>query len=66
VPVNVLALPMLSLAEIIGAGAQRVSVGGSLTWVVARALADAATAIRDDGDLSVLAARVPLAEWFSG
>ena len=32
-PVNVLALPGLSLAEIFDAGAQRVSVGGGLTWV---------------------------------
>src|SRR6059058_790379 len=30
-PVNVLALPGLSLAEVVEAGAQRVSVGGSLT-----------------------------------
>ena len=63
-PVNVLALPGLSLEEIVAAGAQRVSVGGSLAWVAVSALADAATAIRDSGDLSSLAARVPLAEWF--
>jgi 2-methylisocitrate lyase-like PEP mutase family enzyme len=63
-PVNVLALPGLSLAEIAGAGARRVSVGGALTWVAARALADAATAIRDSGDFSTLAARLPLDDWF--
>jgi 2-methylisocitrate lyase-like PEP mutase family enzyme len=62
-PVNVLAVPALSFDEIAGAGAQRVSVGGALTWVAAKALADAATAIRDRGDLSALAARVPLDEW---
>ena len=62
-PVNVLAVPVLSLAEIFGAGAQRVSVGGSLTWVAVKAMADAAAAIRDHGDLSALAARVPLDEW---
>jgi 2-methylisocitrate lyase-like PEP mutase family enzyme len=62
-PVNVLAVPQLTLAEIVAAGAQRVSVGGGLAWVAARALADAATAIRDTGDLSSLAARVPLDEW---
>ena len=44
--------------------AQRVSVGGALTWVAARALADAATAIREHGDFSALAARVPLDQWF--
>jgi 2-methylisocitrate lyase-like PEP mutase family enzyme len=63
-PVNVLALPGLSLAEITGAGARRVSVGGALTWVAARALADAATAVRDNGDFSALAARLPLDDWF--
>jgi len=64
-PVNVLARPSLSLAQIVEAGAQRVSVGGSLTWVAVRALADAATAIRDSGDLSVLGARPPLDEWLA-
>jgi len=64
-PVNVLAVPDLSLAEIFGAGAQRVSVGGSLTWLAVKALADAAAAIRDHGDLSALAARVPLSDWLS-
>jgi 2-methylisocitrate lyase-like PEP mutase family enzyme len=63
-PVNVLALPGLSLGEIVDAGAQRVSVGGGLTWVAVSAMASAATAIRDDGDLSSLAVRLPLDEWF--
>lgn len=63
-PVNVLAVPALSVAEIMDAGAQRISVGGSLTWVAVRALADAAGAIRDGGDLSALGARVPLDDWF--
>jgi 2-methylisocitrate lyase-like PEP mutase family enzyme len=65
-PVNVLALPELSLAVIVAAGAQRVSVGGSLTWVAVKAMADAAVAIRDAGDFSALAARVPLEEWLVG
>jgi len=63
-PVNVLARADLSLADIVEAGAQRVSVGGGLTWVAVKAMAEAASAIREDGDLSALAARVPLAEWF--
>ena len=62
-PVNVLAVPALSFEEIAGAGAQRVSVGGALTWVAAKAFAHAATAIRDRGDFSALTARVPLDEW---
>jgi 2-methylisocitrate lyase-like PEP mutase family enzyme len=64
-PVNVLALSELSLVEIVAAGAQRVSVGGGLTWVAAAAMADAATAMRDTGDLSSLAARLPLDEWLA-
>jgi 2-methylisocitrate lyase-like PEP mutase family enzyme len=63
-PVNVLATPALTVSEIVAAGAQRISVGGALTWVGAHAFAAAATSIRDAGDLSVLAARLPLAEWF--
>ncbi len=64
-PVNVLALPGLSLADVFGAGAQRVSVGGGLAWVGIAAAAAAATEIRDGGELSSLAARVPVGEWFS-
>jgi 2-methylisocitrate lyase-like PEP mutase family enzyme len=64
-PVNVLALPTLSFAEIAAAGAQRVSVGGALTWVAARALVDAATAIHEHGDFSALDARLPLRDWLA-
>jgi 2-methylisocitrate lyase-like PEP mutase family enzyme len=64
-PVNVLAVPTLPLSEVIDAGARRISVGGALTWVAASALAEAATAIRDAGDFSALAARVPLADWLT-
>ena len=62
-PVNVLGHAAFRLDEIVAAGAQRVSVGGALTWVGVRAAADAAERLRD-GDLSVLTARVPLDEWF--
>ena len=62
-PVNVLAVPGLSFAEIAAAGAQRVSVGGSLTWVAVGAAAHAAAAIRDDGDFSDLAGSLPLEDW---
>jgi 2-methylisocitrate lyase-like PEP mutase family enzyme len=64
-PVNVLASPQLSLAELVEAGAQRVSVGGGLTWVAVAAMAAAATAIRDTGDLSSLATDLPLARWLA-
>ena len=63
-PVNVLAIPKLVVRDIVSAGAQRISVGGALTWVAAKALADVATAMRDSGDLSALAARIPLVTWF--
>lgn len=61
-PVNVLAHADLSLSEITGAGAQRVSVGGSLTWVAVAAMADAAKRMRDDGDFAPLAIPVELNE----
>jgi 2-methylisocitrate lyase-like PEP mutase family enzyme len=64
-PVNVLGHPGLSVAEIGAAGAQRISVGGSLTWVAVGAMAAAAERIRDDGDLTALAARVDLAAWLT-
>jgi 2-methylisocitrate lyase-like PEP mutase family enzyme len=62
-PVNVLGHAGFTLTSIFEAGAQRVSVGGALTWVGVAAAAEAAVALRD-GDLSVLTARVPLADWF--
>ncbi len=61
-PVNVLGHAGFVLAEIFAAGAQRVSVGGALTWVAVAAAAGAAEALRA-GDLSVLTPRVPLADW---
>lgn len=64
-PVNVLAWQGLTFAEVAGAGAQRVSVGGALTWVAAKALADAAASLRDEGDFDVLSARLPLGEWLA-
>ena len=65
-PVNVLAWPGLTFEEIVAAGAQRVSVGGSLTWLAVRAFTDAATAIAERHDLSVLDAKSPPAEWLGG
>jgi 2-methylisocitrate lyase-like PEP mutase family enzyme len=64
-PVNVLAIPSLSFTEMTGAGAQRISVGGALTWVAAKAFTDAASAIRDRGDFSALDARLPLDDWLA-
>ena len=64
-PVNVLALGGLSFAEMTDAGARRISVGGGLTWVAVSAFVEAARAIREGGDFSVLGARVPLGDWLA-
>jgi 2-methylisocitrate lyase-like PEP mutase family enzyme len=53
-PVNVLARPSLTVAAIAGAGARRISVGGSLAWAAIEAMAEVASRMRDDGDLSGL------------
>lgn len=63
-PVNVLALPGMSMVDIVRSGAQRVSVGGGLTWVAVNAMAAAAREIHDHGDFSVLGSSPPLEEWF--
>jgi 2-methylisocitrate lyase-like PEP mutase family enzyme len=62
-PVNVLAHAGLSMAAIVDAGGQRVSVGGALTWVAARAMASVAEKLRDDGDFSALTGPGPIKEW---
>jgi 2-methylisocitrate lyase-like PEP mutase family enzyme len=64
-PVNVLAVPSLTLAQLAEAGAQRVSVGGALTWVALAAAASAAAAMLVEGDFSALAVRVPVGDWLS-
>ena len=63
-PVNVLALRGMSMSEIVDAGAQRVSVGGGLTWIAVNAMAGAARSIVA-GDLSVLEGSPPLKDWFA-
>jgi 2-methylisocitrate lyase-like PEP mutase family enzyme len=65
-PVNVLAHRGLTRAEIVDAGARRISVGGALTWVAVEAMADAAERIRDDGDLSMLRGGRRVADWLAG
>jgi 2-methylisocitrate lyase-like PEP mutase family enzyme len=62
-PVNVLARPGFALAELVEAGAQRVSVGGSLAWSGVEAAAAAAEAIRDRGDFSGLGSLGRVREW---
>jgi 2-methylisocitrate lyase-like PEP mutase family enzyme len=62
-PVNVLAAPGLAFAEIVAAGAKRVSVGSRLTWVAVEAAAGAARQLLE-GDLSGLRSSPPLDDWF--
>jgi 2-methylisocitrate lyase-like PEP mutase family enzyme len=64
-PVNVLAFPRLGLSfgEIAQAGAQRVSVGGGLTWAAVNAAIETAERIIDDGDFSGLATPGRVEEW---
>ncbi len=62
-PVNVLARPSLTVAEIAGTGARRISVGGSLAWATVAAMGEVARRMRDDGDLSGLRGGRQVAEW---
>src|SRR3954447_23801591 len=62
-PVNVIALPGMKSAEIFEAGAQRISVGGQLTWFAAAAAAEAAVAIRDGGDFDALRSKPQGIAW---
>lgn len=64
-PVNVLALPHFSVSEIAAAGGRRISVGSLLTWVAVDAMADAAIAVRDSGDLSGLEVSGRVREWLA-
>jgi 2-methylisocitrate lyase-like PEP mutase family enzyme len=63
-PVNVLAHAKLTMREIVDAGAQRVSVGGALTWTAVNALVAAAERLRDEGDFSVLGSSARIQELF--
>jgi 2-methylisocitrate lyase-like PEP mutase family enzyme len=65
-PVNVLALPGMPLAEIVEAGARRISVGGGFTWVALKAMVQAATAVQNEGDFSSLGVDLPLERWLGG
>ena len=64
-PVNVLARRGLSTAEIVEAGAQRISVGGALTWTAVNAFVEAATEIAERGDYSSLGDGSRLSGWLA-
>jgi 2-methylisocitrate lyase-like PEP mutase family enzyme len=65
-PVNVLARAGLSMEEIVAAGAQRISIGGGLTWTAVEAMASAAERIRDGGDFSAVKPPARVREWLDG
>src|SRR5829696_5669876 len=67
-PVNVLGSPRLGMTieEIFDAGAQRISVGGGLTWAAVDAAIEVAERIADDGDLSGLSTPGRVQEWLRG
>lgn len=64
-PVNVLAHAKVTVRELVDAGAQRISVGGSLTWTAVEAMASAAEGIRDHGEFSDLASPSRVREWLA-
>ena len=64
-PVNVLAVPALSVSDLARAGAQRISVGGRLTWVAVHAMRAAAEAIRDEGSFAALGVPSPNPDWLA-
>ena len=65
VPVNILIRPDLNVADIVSAGAQRISTGGNLTWVAIQAAVDVAKDIQEQGDLSGLTSNLPLDDWLN-
>jgi 2-methylisocitrate lyase-like PEP mutase family enzyme len=64
-PVNVLAFGRLGMtfAQIAEAGAQRVSVGGGLTWAAVNGAIEAAERVIDDGDFSGMGTPGRVKEW---
>jgi 2-methylisocitrate lyase-like PEP mutase family enzyme len=64
-PLNVLAGPGLSFADIAEAGGQRISVGGRLTWVAVNAAVAAAEELRAGTDLPATSDPTRIVEWLS-
>ena len=64
-PVTVHSRPKLSFLEMAQAGAQRVSVGASLAFVAVAAMAEAAEAIRGEGDFEGTTLTPKLGDWLA-
>jgi 2-methylisocitrate lyase-like PEP mutase family enzyme len=63
-PLNVLVWAGMSMTDVVDAGAQRISVGGGLTWAAVNAMVAAATSM-SAGDLGGLGDSPPLEDWFA-
>lgn len=63
-PVNAIGRRRFSFPELAEAGAQRVSVGSSLTWSGVDAFVAAAEKMRDEGDFSRLGSGKALGPWY--
>jgi 2-methylisocitrate lyase-like PEP mutase family enzyme len=64
-PVNALAHAGLTMKEMTDAGAQRISVGGNITWIAVEAMARSVQKMRDEGDFSDIQGGAQVAEWLS-
>lgn len=62
-PVNVLAPPGVTVADLAAAGVRRISVGGSLANAAYAAAAEAATRIRDEGSFDGLRVGSSFGDW---
>ena len=65
-PLNVLALPGLSLPEIVAAGAQRISVGGGFAWAAVNGLVAAARELQEGRIPDAIGSPSPLKGWLRG
>jgi 2-methylisocitrate lyase-like PEP mutase family enzyme len=64
-PLNVLAFPGMNVRELAEAGAQRISVGGGMTWAAAGALAAAAQEVLEQGTFGALESSRDVRGWLS-
>lgn len=64
-PLNVLALPGMSPADAVAAGAQRISVGGGLAWAAVNGLIAAARELREGVVPSAMAPPRELEDWLT-
>jgi 2-methylisocitrate lyase-like PEP mutase family enzyme len=65
-PLNVLALPGMSLSDVIAAGAQRISVGGGLAWAAVNGLVAAARDLQTGAIPDTIAPPHELKGWLGG